>query len=111
MLQRVSANGYNAGMTIPVEPTLARTFTAFTTAVVFGGYAFFALADDPNPKVQALGALIVGFGMSWMLMRGWDWIIWRAALPWPVAQEAPQSTGGSSAGHSVPALPAPEFHS
>jgi len=86
-------------MGIPVEPTMARTFTAFSIAVVFGSYGFAALSTDPNPKVPILGALVAGFGGSWLVMKGWDWLIWRAsksaqptAHPANAAQEAPPPT-------------------
>lgn len=73
-----------------IHPTIERATAAFACAIVCGwpGFAFFA--TDANPKVPLLGGLITGFGGSWILMKGWDWIIWRAENPSPVRPTKPQ---------------------
>lgn len=38
-------------------------------SVVVGCAVYLALADDPNPKVPLLGALLFGFGVAWVARR------------------------------------------
>ena len=56
---------------------------AFQCAASFvtGGFVYYLLWPDPNPKVPLFGGLIVGFAVGWAVMFLWTWMRWgwRAA--------------------------------